>query len=173
MSTAVIWSKSKLDVEFQYGGRLGKFNGMSPQSHISHCRVLPLGEFTVMFSWATWHIAGWSHLAKSMSWSCHIAGCKNSIRHIENRFAPYLFVFLKCSLGFDEQPLIHDHSVSVDRQTNRWTLRKSHAFKAGLDKTIKILLDLVEISQFYCTTSTNRVSKHSVSYAEIKMNVTH
>jgi len=25
----VIWSKSKPDVEFQYGGRLGEFNGMS------------------------------------------------------------------------------------------------------------------------------------------------
>jgi len=29
------------------GGRLGEFNGMSSQSHVSHCRVLPLGEFTV------------------------------------------------------------------------------------------------------------------------------
>jgi len=48
MSTAGIWSKSKPDVEFQYGGRLGEFNGMSSQSHVSHCRVLPLGEFTVM-----------------------------------------------------------------------------------------------------------------------------
>jgi len=47
MSTAVMWSKSKRDVEFQYGGRLGEFNGMSSQSHVSHCRVLPLGEFTV------------------------------------------------------------------------------------------------------------------------------
>ena len=26
----------------------GEFNGMSSQSHVSHCRVLPLGEFTVM-----------------------------------------------------------------------------------------------------------------------------
>jgi len=48
MSTAVIWSKSKPDVEFQYGGRLSEFHGMSSQSHVSHCRVLPLGEFTVM-----------------------------------------------------------------------------------------------------------------------------
>jgi len=47
MSTAVMWSKSKPDVEFQYGGRLGEFNGMSSQSHVSHCRVLPLDEFTV------------------------------------------------------------------------------------------------------------------------------
>jgi len=41
------WSKSKPDVEFQYGRRLSEFNGMSSQSHISHCRVLLLGEFTV------------------------------------------------------------------------------------------------------------------------------
>jgi len=47
MSTVVIWSKSKPDVEFQYSGRLGEFSGMSSQSHVSHCRVLPLGEFTV------------------------------------------------------------------------------------------------------------------------------
>ena len=48
MSTAVIWSKSKPDVEFQFGGRLREFHGMSTQIHVSHCRVLQLGEFTVM-----------------------------------------------------------------------------------------------------------------------------
>jgi len=41
-----VW-KWKPDVEFQYVGRLGEFNGISSQSHVSHCRVLPLGEFTV------------------------------------------------------------------------------------------------------------------------------
>jgi len=41
-----VW-KWKPDLEFQYGGRLGEFNGMSSQSHVSPCRVLPLGEFTV------------------------------------------------------------------------------------------------------------------------------
>ena len=41
-------SKSKLDVEFQYGGRLGEFHGMSSQSHLPHYRVLPRGEFNVM-----------------------------------------------------------------------------------------------------------------------------
>jgi len=127
-----MWSKSKLDVEFQYGRSLGEFNGMSTQSHLPHCRVLPPGEFSVMIpelrvtlqgadTWriqwhvipepritlqgaATWwirchdsrttcHIAGCSHLAKSMSWLCHIAECKNSNRHIENLFLPY-FIFL-------------------------------------------------------------------------------
>jgi len=47
VQNAVMWSKSKPDVEFQYGRRLGELNGMSSQSHVSHCRVLPLGEFTV------------------------------------------------------------------------------------------------------------------------------
>jgi len=42
-----VW-KWKPYVEFQYGGRFGEFNGMSFQSHVSHCRVLPLSEFTVM-----------------------------------------------------------------------------------------------------------------------------
>jgi len=34
VSTAVIWSKLKPDVDFQYGGRLGDFCGMSFQSHL-------------------------------------------------------------------------------------------------------------------------------------------
>ena len=112
MSTAVVWSKSKPDVEFQYGGRLGKFHGMSSQSLLPHCRVLPPGKFNVMIpelcvtlqgaaTWwihchdsrATCHIAGCSHLAKSMSWLCHIAGCNNFICHIENRFLPFFTIF--------------------------------------------------------------------------------
>jgi len=42
---------------------------------------------------ATCHIEGCSHLAKSMSWSCHIAGYKNSIRHIENLFFAIFYFF--------------------------------------------------------------------------------
>ena len=48
MSTAVIWSKSKLDVEFQYGGRLGELHGCHPR--------------------ATRHVAGCCHLVNSLSW---------------------------------------------------------------------------------------------------------
>ena len=47
MSTAVMWSKSKPDAKFQYGGRFGEFSGMLSQSHVSYCKVQPLGEFTV------------------------------------------------------------------------------------------------------------------------------
>jgi len=52
-------------------------------------------------------IPGCCHLAKSMSWSCHIARCNNSIRYIENRFFAifYVFVFFKCSLGFNKWQL--------------------------------------------------------------------
>ena len=43
-----VWKwKPDVEIEFQYGGRLGELNGMSSQSHVSHCRVLPLNEFTV------------------------------------------------------------------------------------------------------------------------------
>jgi len=52
-----VW-KWKPDVEFQYGGSLGEFSGMSSQSHVSHCRVLPLGEFTVTISEPHATIAG-------------------------------------------------------------------------------------------------------------------
>jgi len=99
-STAVIWSRSKPDVEFQYGGCLGEFHGMSSQSHVTHCKVLHATWWSHCYdSKATCHIAGCSHLAKSMSWSCYIAGCNNSIRHIENRFSPYFFCFLmQCGL---------------------------------------------------------------------------
>ena len=48
MSTAVIWSKSKPEVDFQYGARLGEFRCMSSQNHVSHCRVLPPSEINVM-----------------------------------------------------------------------------------------------------------------------------
>jgi len=35
MPTAVIWSKSKPEVEFQYGGRLGEFNVMLPELRVT------------------------------------------------------------------------------------------------------------------------------------------
>jgi len=50
MSTAVIWSNSKPDVEFQCGGRFGEFHDMSSHSHLPQCSVLPSGEFNVMIS---------------------------------------------------------------------------------------------------------------------------
>ena len=73
MLTAMMWSKSKPDVEFQYDGRLDEFNGMSSQSHLPYCRVQSPGEINVMI----------------------VPHCryKNSVRHIENRFSPYFIFF--------------------------------------------------------------------------------
>jgi len=75
---------------------LDEFNDMSFQSHLPRCRVLPPGEFNVMIpelrvtlqGAATW----WIHCHDSRA-TCHIAGCKNSICHSENRFSPY-FIFV-------------------------------------------------------------------------------
>ena len=83
-------------------------------SCVSHCRVLPPGEFNGMSPRATYHITGCCHLVnslswfqshmphcrvKSMSWSCHIAGCKNSIRRIKNRFRYILFILFFNAVG--------------------------------------------------------------------------
>jgi len=103
MSTAMVWSKSKPDVEFQYGGRLGEFNGMSSQSHlphyrllppgkfnvmsyVSHCRVLPLGKFTVMIP------EPYATLQGAVTWRNQ---CRDrATLHIENRFSPYFIFFV-------------------------------------------------------------------------------
>ena len=49
MTCRLRWCRQNRSQIFQYGWRLGEFHGMSSQSHLPHCRVLPLGEFTVMF----------------------------------------------------------------------------------------------------------------------------
>ena len=62
--------------------------------------VIPQPRITLQGA-ATW----WIHCHDFRA-TCHIAGCKNFIRHIENRFSPYFILFLfQCSLGFDERRL--------------------------------------------------------------------
>jgi len=71
MSTAVIWSKSKPDVEFQYGGRLGEFHGMSSHSH------LPPGEFNVMIPELRVTLQGAATSEfKGMSSQSHVSHCR-------------------------------------------------------------------------------------------------
>jgi len=95
MSTAVKL-KSKPKVEFQYGGRLGEFNGMSSQSHLPPCRVLPPGEFSVMIpelrvtlqEAATgriqWHVISEPHitLQSAVTWrnQCHDRATLQGVR---------------------------------------------------------------------------------------------
>ena len=93
-------------IDFQYGGRLAKFNGMSSQNHVPHYRVLPPGEFNVM---------------SSQSYMCHLAEWKNSIRHIENRIPVglfYFFVFLMQFLGLGERRLSYRLRYACLNQTD-------------------------------------------------------
>ena len=75
---ADVWANSKAcnpRATYHIAGCCHLVNWLSRfQSHMPHCRV--------------------HRLTKSMSWSCHIAGCKNSIRHNENRFSRYYIFFL-------------------------------------------------------------------------------
>jgi len=144
MSTAVMWSKSKPGVEFQYGGLLcefsgmssqstchtagcchlansmswfqsyvshcrvlppGEFSGMSSQNHVSHCRVLPLGEFTVTIPEPCATLQG------AVTWrnQCHDRATLQGVRIpsaiLKIVFRHILFIFLKCNLSFDKQRL--------------------------------------------------------------------
>jgi len=91
----------------------GEFNVMMPELRVTlqgaatgriQRHVIPEPRITLQGA-ATWWIqcddpratcqfAGCSHLTKSVSRSCHIAGCTNSIRHIENRFSRYFLFFV-------------------------------------------------------------------------------
>ena len=113
MSTAVIWLKSKPDLEFQYGGHLGELNGMSSQSPEPPATLQGAATWRIQChdSKATCHIAGCCHLLNLLSrFQSHmphrrvqspgeinvmvVAGCKSSIRHIKNRFSPYFIIFV-------------------------------------------------------------------------------
>ena len=82
---------------------LGEFNGMSSQSHVSHCRVLPLAEFTVMIPepHATLHGA--------VTWQnqCHDRATLQGVRipsAILKIVFHHILVFLfSMHLGFDER----------------------------------------------------------------------
>ena len=124
MSTVVILSKSKPIVEILYVGRLGEFNvmipelrvtlqgavtdefnGMSSQSHVLHCGLLPLGEFTVIIPEPHATLQG------AVTWrnQCHdratLQGLIIPSAILKIVFRHILFIFFKCSLGFDERPL--------------------------------------------------------------------
>jgi len=74
----------------------GEFKGMSSQSHLPRCRVLPPSEFNVMIPELRVILQGavtGRIQCHDPSATCHIAGCKNSIRHVENSYSPYFIFF--------------------------------------------------------------------------------
>ena len=129
MSTAVMWSKLKPGAEFQYGGRLGELNGMSSQSHLPHCRVLPPGEFNVVIPELSvilegadtgriqWHVipkpritlqgaaTWWIHCHDSRA-TCQITGCSHqcydhaTLQGVRNASAILKIVFRQILLFF-------------------------------------------------------------------------
>jgi len=86
--TAVLWSKSPI---WRIG--LGEFSGMSSQSHVSHCRVLPLGEFTVTIPEPHATSQGAVTRRNQCQDRATLQGVRIPICHIENRSSPY-FIFL-------------------------------------------------------------------------------
>ena len=101
----------------------------------SHCRVLPLGEFTLI----------------SLSlFQSHIAVCNNSIRHIEYRVSPYfiLFLFFKMQLGFDERRLSYRlrYTCCTTNAQENW------------------IVEFESYTLCVCYTETICVQKHDFSY---------
>ena len=65
--------------------------------------------------------------------TCHIAECKNSIRHrpIGNRFSSYFilfYFFLKCNLGFDERRLLYRLRDTCLYSYKSWKRARSDSF---------------------------------------------
>jgi len=91
--------KSKTDVEFQYGGSLGEFSSMLSQSHVSHCRVLSLGEFTVMIPEP--------HAILQCHYRATLQGVRipSAILKIVFRHILFFCFCLKCGLGLDKRRL--------------------------------------------------------------------
>jgi len=87
---------------------------------------------------------------------CDIAGCKNFIRHIENRFSQYfiLFCFLKCSLGFVERGLSYRLRYTCPvcfifrgGKTPSWDLWLGRGLTRGVDKCVLFHLHFYYIRQ--------------------------
>jgi len=98
-----VW-KWKPDLEFQYGGRLGEFSGMSCQSHVSHCMVLPLGEFTVTIPVPPPTLQGavtWQNQCSDRA-TLQRVRIPSSIMKISFWRILFIFFCFLCSLGFDE-----------------------------------------------------------------------
>ena len=172
------------DVEFQYGRRLGEFSGMSSQRQLPHCRVLPPGEFSVMIpelrvtlqgaaaGRIQWHVipepcitlqgaATWWIHCHDFRATCHIAGCKNSIRHIENCFSPhFIFAFLMqfrlwLAVAFVSS-LIQLLCTPLRRQTDRQTRLK---WKIRRERTVGQLWACGSLSVFVkCDVWERRIS---------------
>ena len=104
----------------------GEFNGMSSQSHVSHCRVLPLSEFTVTIP---------EPHATLQDVRIPSAILKIVFPHI------LLFCFY-CSLGFDER-----------RLSNRLRYTCLFSFRRMLLRYVRLMAWAVRLSSVVCRLS--------------------
>jgi len=100
MSTGVMWSKSKPDVEFQYGVRLGEFNDVIPEPPAT-LQGVATWRIQCHDSRATCHIAGCCHLANLLSrFQSHAHAALQGVRipyailKIVVRHILFIFLFL-------------------------------------------------------------------------------
>jgi len=108
----------------------GEFSGMSSQSHVLHCRVLPLGEFTVTIlephatlqGAVTWRNQGHDR-AKLQGVRIPSVILKIVFHHI----LLYFFCFL-CSLGFDERRLSYRLRYTCSTSNNSKTVQDRAIF---------------------------------------------
>ena len=156
-------NRNHADVEFQYSRRLGEFNGMSSQSHVSHCRVLPLGGFTVMIPEP--HVT----LQGAVTWrnQCHDRATLQGVRFpsailkiVFRHF--YFFSFLmqfrlRRAAAFVSSP-IHLFTGAILLRAD-WTHVKQHCYKhqttsflylrqSGTHLSISFLSDSIKFGQY-------------------------
>ena len=141
ISTAVIWPKSK--PEFQYSGRIKWYV-------ISEPRITLQGA-------ATWLIH--CHVPRA---TCHIAGCKNSIRHIENRFSPYFFLFLMQFRLWRAAALVSSpiHLLCITSSIKRLHLCR---------KLLQFEVDIITINRYH----SQKISWENTEYARANASFIH
>jgi len=131
---------------------------MSSQSHVSHCRVLPLGEFTVMIPQPHATLQG------AVTWrnQCHdratLQGViiPSAILKIIFRQILFIFVFFKCSLGFNERRL--SYRLRYTCYSILWSASLSHNIMVKLQPHQTNFLHL-SLDQLRFTMHIQRCSK--------------
>jgi len=116
---------------------------------------------------AACHTAGCSRLTKSMSWSCHIAGCKNSIRHIENRISPYFIILFLMQLRLWRAAAFVSSPIYLLKEI--WSQSAWNQIDVGLVTGVPLrsLLDVKNLNKRSRSTTCQTLSDRSVADSRI------
>jgi len=118
--------------------------------------VIPEPRITLQGA-ATW----WCHCHDSRA-TCHIAGCKNSIRHIENRFSPYFFLFLMQFRLWRAAALVSSpiHLLCITSSIKRLHLCR---------KLLQFEVDIITINRYH----SQKISWENTEYARANASFIH